>query len=116
MKQLFAFILSLSLVVVVTASTSNKAATTFGSHASIVAKKTFGKNNDHKAFAHTNTNAHQQPVGKTKVAKQTLSGFSKENISSSYFSCTSVAETDFTGYRNIEPSQRLYVLHCTYLL
>lgn len=114
MKQFFAFILSFALVVVV-ASANCEAATKFTCHASI-AKNTVCKNGDHKVFAHTNTNAHQQPVGKTKVSKSSLSGFSKDNFSIPSFVVTIANEKNFTGYNNVQPAERLYVLHCCYLL
>ncbi|MBV4355828.1 hypothetical protein [Pinibacter aurantiacus] len=114
MKQIFAFILSLSLVVVV-ASTNCEAATTLRCD-TIIAKNTVCKNIAHKVFAHTNTNAHQQPVGKTKVSKSSLGGFSKENFSISSFINTTTNETTFISYQNVQPAQRLYVLHCSYLL
>ncbi|MDH7461147.1 hypothetical protein QEG73_07640 [Chitinophagaceae bacterium 26-R-25] len=111
MKQIFAFILSLSLLAVV-ASTNCEATSTFTCHA----KNTVCKSYSHKAFAHTNTNAHQQPVGKTKVSKSALGGFLKENFSFSSFVNTPANKTTCISYRNVQPAQRLYVLHCSYLL
>lgn len=115
MKQFFAFILSLSFLAVA-ASTGNKTATTFPKHASIVAKNTIAKNNNHKVFAHTNTNAHQQPVGKTKVSKPSLSGLSNGNFTIYSFGSITANETTFISYQHVQPTQRLYVLHCSYLL
>jgi|GEM_PF-4668951 len=113
MKQFFAFILSLSLVVV--ASTNCEAATTLTCDA-LTAKNTVCKNNDHKAFAHTNTNAHQQPIGKTKISKSSLGGFSKGNYSIHSFVHLTTEERSFINYQNVQLEQRLYVLHCSYLL
>lgn len=115
MKQIFAFILSLSFLVVA-ASTNCAATTTHIGCTSIFAKNSVCKKNDHKVFAHCNTNAHQQPVGKTKVSKSSLGGFTKENFSAPSFADTLISEPLFSRYKIIQPSIRLYVLHCSYLL
>jgi hypothetical protein len=116
MKQIFAFIFSLSLAIVATASANSKDAATLSCHASVIAKNTVCKNNDHKVFASSNTNAQHQPVGKTKVSKSPLSGFSKNNTLIPAFVYTRTTDAAFFTYKNVQPVQRLYVLHCSYLL
>jgi hypothetical protein len=115
MKQIFAFILSLSFLVVA-ASTNCTATATHISCTSVFAKNNVCKNNDHKILAHCNTNANQQPVGKTQVSKSSLGGSSKEIFLIPSFVHTTTNETTFISSQNVQPAQRLYVLHCSYLL